>query len=278
VVRLRERLRWYDGRPLFGRRVLLSRSRLGRSALKRLLQADGAEVVELPVAAMVESVPAQLMERMGDALADGQYGWLIFHSPRAVEFFFRQVHDQGRDSRALHASRVVAAGLGTLEALRAYGIRPDVQVEDASPATILEEMTRQGVSRRRVLLPRVEESHQELLDGLRRAGSEVEDMPMFSRAVPRQPDREVAGQLVRGEFDAVVLPAPTAVRNLLRALGGRTEQLAGLPVACLGASTALVARERGLTVAVVADPPTPEALVRLLGEQFQHAGLTAARG
>src|SRR5262249_43189164 len=228
VVRLREQLRWYDDRPLFGPRVLLTRTRGGASEGRRALQAAGAEVVELPTHEIVDLVAPEIIGRVADALADGQYGWAIFSSPRAVELFFRHLATLGRDARTLHATQVVATGARTTDALAAHGIIPDVLVDDPTAEAVLARLRGRDLSRRRVPLPRAEESQQALLRGLRRAGAEVEDVPLYVSSIPREPNREALGQLRRGEIDIVVFPASGAVTNLIGMLGDGGAALKGV--------------------------------------------------
>ena len=277
VVRLREQLRWYDDRPLHGRRVLLTRTRGGASEIKRLLQAEGAEVVELPTQDIVDVIAPEVIGRVADALADGQYGWVIFSSERAVEMLFRHLVTMGRDARVFHATQVVATGPGTVDALRERGIIPDLLVEHPTAAGILATLRGRGLARRRVLLPRAEERNRDLLHGLLGAGAEVEDVPLYVAGVPHQPNRAALRLLKRGEIDAVVFPASVAVTNLLAMLGGSAEALRRVTIACMGPLAAETARACGLRVDVVADSATPAALVRALGEHAARGGLDSAR-
>ena len=272
VVRLREQLRWYDDRPLFGRRVLLARTRHGASAIKRLLQSEGAEVVELPTHEVVEAVAPEIIGRVVEALAEGQYGWVIFSSERAVEMFFRHLAGLGRDARTLHAAQIVATGGDTAEALTDHGIIADVLVEDPTPEALLTQLRARNLSRRRVLLPRAEARNQDLLLGLRRAGGEVEDVPLYVASVPRQPNREALDRLQRREIDAIVFPASTAVTNFIKMLGDGVEPLRSVTVACIGPLTADAARRAGLRVDVVAEPATPAGVVRGLRDYLARAG------
>jgi uroporphyrinogen III methyltransferase/synthase len=272
VVRLREQLRWYDDRPLHGRRVLLTRTRRGASEIKRLLQSEGASVVELPTQEVVDAVAPAIIGRVGDALVDGQYGWVIFSSPRAVELLFRHLAAMGRDARAFHATQVLAAGADTAEALAERGIIPDSTAAEATAAAILGALRKRNLSRQRVLLPRAEESQRDLLQGLRETGAEVEDVPLYVASVPHEPNRAALRLLKRGEIDAVIFPAASAVASLVRMLGD-TAPLRRVAIACISPVTAETAREAGLTVAVVGEPATPAGLVRALAQFASRGGL-----
>ncbi|MGH2587369.1 MAG: uroporphyrinogen-III C-methyltransferase [Dehalococcoidia bacterium] len=272
VVRLREQLRWYDDRPLHGRRVLLARTRHGASEIKRLLQAEGAEVVELPTQEIVDTVAPEIIGRVADALVDGQYSWAIFSSGRAVDLLFRRLAGLGRDARSFHATQVLAAGQQTVDALAGRGILTDVQVENPVTEDVLAALRGHGLSRRRVLLPRAEEAQRDLLKGLRDAGAEVEEVPLYVASVPHEPNRAALGLLKRGEIDAVVFPASIAVTNLIKMLRGNTEPLRHATIACVTPVSVAVANDAGLHVDVAAQPATPAGIVRALGDFIARRG------
>jgi uroporphyrinogen III methyltransferase/synthase len=272
VVTLREQLRWYDDRPLHGRRVLLARTRDGASDIKRLLQAEGAQVVELPTQEIVDLVAPEIIGRVVDALIDGQYSWVIFSSPRTVELLFRHLTALGRDTRSFHGVEIVAMGPGTEEALADRGVLADLIVESPTTEAVLTALRGRDLARRRVLLPRAEEIHRKLLKELRAAGAEVEDVPLYIASVPRQPNREALALLKRGEIDAVVFPASIAVTNLIGMLAGQTDLLGRVTIACIGPVTVHEAHKASLRVDVIAEPASPAGLVRALGEHAARYG------
>jgi uroporphyrinogen III methyltransferase/synthase len=278
VVRLRDQLRWYDDRPLHGRRILLARTRQGASDIKRHLQAEGAQVIELPTQEIMDLVAPEIIGRVADALVDGQYSWVIFSSQRTVELLFRHLTAMGRDSRCFHGTQILAAGPGASEALADRGILADLVVESPTADDVLAPLRGRDLARRRVLLPRAEETYRGLLKGLREAGAEVEDIPLYITSVPHEPNRAALGLLKRGEIDAVVFPASVAVTNLIGMLGGSVDQLKRVTVACVGPVTVQVARQAGLRVDVVAEPATPAGLVRALSEFAARDGTVSAAG
>jgi len=277
VVRLREQLRWYDDRPLHGRRVLLTRTRRGASEIKRLLEAEGATVIELPTQEIVDIVAPEIIGRVGDALVDGQYGWVIFSSRRAVELFFRHLTAMGRDARAFHTTQIIAAGGETAEALAERGIVADSVVEEPTVAAVMGALRQRRLSRRRVLLPRAEERNRDLPHGLLAAGAEVEDVPLYVASIPHEPNRAALGLLKRGEIDAVVFPAASAVTSLVRMLAD-AGPLTRVAIACLSPVTAAAARDAGLAVDVVGEPATPVGVVRALAQFAARGGLLHAAG
>ena len=123
VVELRREIRWFEDKPLFGKRVLVTRSRTQASVLSRMLTEEGAEAIEVPT---IEIAPPADFAALDEALKDlRSFGWVIFTSVNGVDAFFRRMNELGMDARALGSSRVCAIGPITAAALEQRGIRPD---------------------------------------------------------------------------------------------------------------------------------------------------------
>lgn len=272
VVRLRDQLRWYDDRPLFGKRVLVTRSRLQASMLRRMLQEEGADVVELPALEVVETTAVEVIRRVLGVLTEGQYAWIIFTSGAAVDLLFRHLEDLGRDARALGATKVCAVGPGVAEALLRHGIRADVRTDDVVSEAVVAQIAGRGPTRRRVLAPRAEYGRPDLVAALRKMGVEVEEIGLYATAIPRQPNRESLARLRRGEIDIVTFPTSTSVTNVVRMLGGDLDGLCQATIACLSPLAARTARELGLRVDVVSDDASVSGLVNALRDHFAVAG------
>jgi uroporphyrinogen III methyltransferase/synthase len=263
VVRLRGSLQWWEARPLWGRRVLVTRTRQQASGLRRLLEERGAEVVELPALEVVETAPPELTARIAEALAGGDYAWVVFTSANGVNLFFRRLREQGRDARAFRDAAVCAIGPGTAAALAERGIIADLVPESFIAEGVLAALAERDLHRRRVLVPRAENARPELINGLRRLGAEVEELPLYVSRVPAEPDGGVLARLRTGEIDVVTLASSSTVTHLLQMLGNDPAVLRNAVVACIGPVTANTARRLGLQVDVVAD-------------EYSIAGLVAA--
>ncbi len=271
VVRLRERMRWYDDRPLFGKRVLVTRSRQQAGALRRALRAEGAEVMELPALDIVETTAPEIIERVIAALTDGQYGWALFTTANAVELFFRHLAANDRDARAFGVTKIAAIGSEAAESLGHHGIRPDIVRDDEAGLLDPGIPAGRSMGRRRILLPRAGSTRPEMLAALRKLGAEVEELPLYVTSIPRQPNRESLGCLRRGEVDVVTFVTSSAVTNLANMLGGELDGLRRATLACIGPLTAQTARDLGLRVDVVSEHDSVEGLVRALGQHYTAA-------
>jgi len=277
VVRLRETLRWFDSpqaKPLFGKRVLVTRTRQQASALSRLLSQQGAEPIELPALELVPRDDPRRLGRALDALARDRYQWVVFTSANGVDIFFRRLREAGRDARAFAGARVCAIGPGTAAALAAHGLRADLVPEEFVAESVVEALRLHLRPGNRVLVPRAESARPELVEGLRSCGAKVAEVTLYHAAVPKEAPAEALEMLRRGAIDIVTFASSSAVRNLLKLLGGDTAPLKGPLIACIGPVTARTAREAGLEVRVEAKEHTIPGLVRALQDHFSRPGDT----
>ena len=265
VVRLRERLRWFDNRPLWGRRVLVTRTRTQAGALSRLLDERGADAIELPT---IETRPMDDYGVLDDALADLQgREWVVFTSTNAVGAVFDRLRALGLDSRALYGTRVAAIGPTTASDLEQRGIKPDFVPDRAVSEALAEGLIQQGVQGRRVLLPRADAGREVLARSLREAGAAVDDVPVYRTVAPSGLDDRL-DDILDGGIDAATFTSSSTVRNLVRLLDGGLDRLSGVLVACIGPVTAATAREMGLEVGLVAREHTIPGLVDALEQHF----------
>jgi uroporphyrinogen III methyltransferase/synthase len=255
VVKLREQIRWFDNRPLFGRRVLVTRARDQASELSRRLEALGAEAVEFPLIRLEPILDAS------EAALNEPFDWVLFASANAVLHFWGYLERTGRDWRALASARIGAVGPATERALKEHHIRPDFVPSQYEAMRLLSEFPGE-LAGRRVLLPRVAEAPDALLEGLRDAGAEVEVLPVYRNVPDGSGAEEIRLALAAGELDAVTFTASSTVRTFCKLLPGA--DLSDCVVACIGPSTEATARELGVPVTVVAREHTIDGLVEAL--------------
>jgi uroporphyrinogen III methyltransferase/synthase len=245
-------LAWFERRPLFGRRVVVTRARADASALASRLRGLGAEVIELPTIEVTAPADggAALRRAAGD-LAGGCYQWVVFTSPRAVARFLETV----ADARAFGAARIAAIGPGTADALRQRCLVPDlVPPEFVAESLVAAFPCGEG----RVLVPRAAVARDVLPEGLAAKGWTVEVVEAYRTGVA-DPDRRTLAAAAAA--DAITFTSSSTVTNYL-ALAGASP----MPpvVACIGPVTAATAREAGIEVAVVAEEHSIDGLVDAL--------------
>jgi uroporphyrinogen III methyltransferase/synthase len=268
VVRLRETIAWFENRPLFGKRVLVTRTRRQASALSRLLADEGAIPIELP---SIEIEPIEDRERVDAAMAAMRdYAWVGFTSANAVELFFEHLGERGLDARAFAGARIFAIGPATATVLAEHGLRADVVPGEYVAEAVVEAMTPHIRPGDRVLLPRAEAARAELVTGLEALGATIDEVPIYRAAVPTDASPEVLADIRAGRIDIATFTSSSTVRNLVAMLG-EADALTGEGrplIACIGPITAETARELGLKVDVTASEYTIEGLVAALRDHF----------
>jgi uroporphyrinogen III methyltransferase / synthase len=263
VGELRQQISWFEGRPLFGKRVLVTRTRRQASALSKLLRREGAVPVELPALEMVPTATDEQLEAMAGSLASRRYDWCLFTSTNAVDFVFDYLERSGRDSRVFAGCKLAALGSATAAALATRGLRADLTASEFTSAGLLEAMPI-DIGGARVLLPRAEGGSEELFGGLKVRGANVEEVVLYESAIPEAPDPEVLDTVREGRIDAVTFASSSSVRNLQMLLGDDFARLKNTVVACIGPVTAKTAREAGLDVKIEPSTHTIPALVEAL--------------
>jgi uroporphyrinogen III methyltransferase/synthase len=263
VVALRERLRWFEGRPLFGRRVLVTRPRGQADDLRRRLEELGAEVLLLPAVEVREPDDFTAVDRA--LLGLGRYQWVVFTSVNGVHAFVRRLRALGRDLRALGAVKLAAIGPVTADALRGYHLEPDL-VPERYQSEDLAAALRERVRSCRVLLARADRGRELLREQLGEV-AEVEQVAVYAQVDAVTPDETVLAALRGGHVDYVTLTSSNIARALIRAL----DEAALAPLrdgrarlVTISAVTSAAVRELGLPVAAEATEATTAGVVAVL--------------
>jgi uroporphyrinogen III methyltransferase/synthase len=248
-------LGWYERRPLFGRRVVVTRARHQASALSERLRALGAQAVEIPTIRIAPPADGgTALAAAAGRLAAGGYDWVVFTSANAVDRTLGAL----RDARSLGTTRVAAIGPGTTAELARRSLIPDLVPARSVAEGLLEVWPAPGDAGHRVLLPRAEMGRDVFPAGARAAGWHVDVVPAYRTEAEAVSSRTV--QAATGA-DAICFTSASTVDNYL-AVAGRD----AVPpvVACIGPATAARAAERGLAVTVVADDHSITGLVAAL--------------
>jgi uroporphyrinogen III methyltransferase/synthase len=256
VVRWREQIRWFDDtaqRPLWGRRVLVTRASAHAGNLAQLLSDAGAEILHLPLA---RHEPA-LGEALSAAVA-APADWIGFASVNAVDAVCAQLEADGRDLRALAGRRLAAIGPATAAALRRHGLRADLVAEPATADGLADALA--TVARGAILLPRADNGRDVLADRLREAGWRVRTVVAY-RTVPEP----IAPAVLDGPAPhAISLASAATVSRLVEAIGRPRLDAwiaGGTRLYAIGPQTAAAAEQLGLAVAAQAAAASVEALV-----------------
>ena len=244
VVTLRESLNWFERRPLFGRRIVVTRARAQASDLAARLEALGAETIEAPAIRIEKPEdPAPLAAAVRDLAA---IDWIVFTSVNGVDAFFEALAAAGLDTRALAGRRVAAIGPATTAQLAHFGLRADLQPETFTGAAVAEALAAvQNLSEVRILLPRADIAPKELADTLSARGAIVREVVAY-RTVPDLANREAIGEMLAGgEIDWLTFTSSSTVKNFIGAVGADGVRASRAKIASIGPTTSATLRDLG---------------------------------
>jgi uroporphyrinogen III methyltransferase/synthase len=263
----RERLAWWESRPLYGWKVLVPRTKEQAGAMSEKLRAFGAVPVEVPTIAVEPPRTPTQMERAIKGLVTGRYEWIVFTSTNAVRAVREKFEEFGLDARAFAGVKIACVGESTGAAVEAFGIKPELlpSGEQSSEGLLADFPPFDEVLDPidRVLLPRADIATETLAAGLRELGWEIDDVTAYRTVRAAPPAAEIRDAIKSGGFQAVCFTSSSTVRNLVGIAG---KPHARTVVACIGPQTAATAREFGLRVDVQPEAATVPALIDALAE------------
>jgi len=264
VVNLRDALNWFETRPLFGRRIVVTRTRKQAGALSSRLRALGADVWELPTIRIEE--PSSLLE-FGQLVQDSHsYDWIIFTSPNGVDAFFRLFFKLYDDAREIGGVRIAAIGPATAARIRDFHLKVEIQPPEYVAESIVKAFAAHGsVENLRILLVRPEQARDILPRELTRLGAIVDEAIAY-RTLPETADLTGALERLRTEgADLVTFASSSSVENFLAL---KPPLPATLKTASIGPVTSATMRTLGLKVDIEARPHDIPGLVESIRKHY----------
>lgn len=261
VVSLREKLKWLEKKPLYGKRVLVTRALEQAGSLSEKIRALGGEAIEFPTIKIIEPGDYGPLDRAIDRI--DKYNWLIFTSRNGVKFFLRRLADRGKDIRDLKGVCLGTIGPKTKNALAAYGLKAafvpaGYRAEEIAAG--LRDKIRTGDH---ILLPRADIARKFLKEALSGMGANVEEVTAYRTVLADGNYDTIKDLLARGGIHIITFTSSSTVRNFKKMLDEPllAQALEKVSVACIGPVTAQTAEEMGLKVDIVASEYTIEGLV-----------------
>jgi len=258
VVRERERIRWFDAQPLFGKRVLITRPAHQADDIATRLWEAGAEPIVAPTIAI--GPPDDLAAARGAVTRVRDYAWAVFTSRNAVDAFFDRLGELGRDARAFGDVRIAAIGPKTAEALANHGIQVDLVPSAFVNEAVAAELLTRTAPGDRILVYRAQDAREVLPEMLRENGCLVDVVAAY--ATRFVDDDELAEKT--GRADVVTFTSSSTVAGFVHNVPNAATVLAAKTVAAIGPITAQTARDAGIRVDVVAGEFTVDGLRRAL--------------
>jgi len=272
VVALRDHLRWFDVRPLFGKRILVTRPKEQARDLVLRLEAMGADAIEAPMIRIV--APEDFGPLDAAAARVNEFDWIVFTSANAVDAFTERLLAGPRDMRALSGVKLCVVGPATGDRLARYGLKVDLTPAEYRAEAVLRAMMELGdLKGLKVLLPHADIGRELLADELRKAGAEVTEVVAYRTVIidsEREGEPDVYRMLLERRLDVVTFTSPSAVRNFVRVLGAEpaADLLRATAVAAIGPVTAEAAAQYKIETAIIPQSYTIPALVEAIVEHF----------
>jgi uroporphyrinogen III methyltransferase/synthase len=281
VVALREHLQWFDSRPLFGKRIVVTRPREQATELIEQIESMGAEAIEAP---MIRVVPPDDYGPLDAACRDvATFDLIVFSSANAVDSFVQRLLASPLDLRELKGVTLCAIGSATAERLARHGLKVDVTPHEYRAESLIRAIAETGdVRGLRILLPHADIGREIVADELRRLGAEVAEVVAY-RTVAAEPERagdpDIYRMLLERGIDVVTFTSASAVRHFVKGLGA--EQAADLLrttlVASIGPVTAEAAAQRNIQTTIMGSQYTVKSLVEAIVDYFDHTKDTEDR-
>lgn len=252
VVQLRENLKWFETRPLLGKRIVVTRAREQASDLVKRLADLGAECLEFPT---IKVVPADDVNPLNDAINNlSAYDWIVFTSVNGVKFFFERLFEMDRDVRALNQLQTAAIGPVTSQRLRAFGLKSDIIPKNYRAEAVVEAFRKEDLKGKKVLLPRAAEARPVLPIELRKMGAEVDEVTTYLTENVADNANLLIEQLTAKRIDLITFTSSSTVKNFKALLPSDNfkDLLDGVTVASIGPITTDTAAESGFEVQITA--------------------------
>ena len=268
VVTLREHLNWFESRPLFGKRILVTRPEEQAAGFTKALSELGAQCVLLPT---IKIVPPESWEELDKAIENlSGYDWVLFTSINGVHYFFERLRGANKDARDLKGIKIGVIGPKTKEALRERGIHADLIPDTYWSEGVAEKIEGYNLRGKRVLLPRSKIARDYLLKKLNSYGAIVDEVESYQSIQPKYSQSVLNKLLKKGTIDLITFTSPSTVNNFLTLLREKPiyDEMLKIEVACIGPITAQRAAQEGFKVAIVPDEYTVDSLLSAIVKHY----------
>ena len=267
VVTLRDKLNWYEQKPLLGKGIVVTRAREQASGLANTLAELGAHVIQFP------TIEIHDLENYNEVDAHinklDEYQWLVFTSVNGVKHFWKRLQKHNLDTRALYGKKISAIGPATADILREKGIEPDFIPERYVAEGVVEGMLALGMQGQNILLPRAREAREVLPEALRKAGARVDVLPIYETKPAGARKDEVLADLEAGRVHCITFGSSSTVDNFISLVDVETlKKYPNVQFASIGPITTKTLESYGLPCHIQPDEYTIPALVETLVEKF----------
>ena len=273
VVKLRETINWFEKRPLFGKRIVVTRTREQASELIAGLEDAGADCYEYPTIQIEAADSYEILDSELERLRE--YHWILFTSINGVRYFFKRLFAKGMDARDLKGPSIAVVGKSTADTLFEYGVNADLIPSTFTSEGLAESLLDQGVEGRNILIARALKAREFLPETLRGAGAQVTVAPVYKNVPPLGRKEALRDELEAGRVSMVTFSSSSTVRHFLTMVDAADQDelrrlFKGVKIAAIGPITAKTVTDNGLTVDVQPDVHRIPEMVQAIIDSYQQ--------
>lgn len=271
VVSLRDTIDWFEKRPLFGKKIVVTRTRAQASELIHSLEELGADCLECPTIDIQKIEEPEELDNSLDRL--DEFHWILFTSLNGVKYFFERLYEKGLDARDLKGPEVAVVGKATADLLHSYGINADLIPSVFTGEGLAQSLLDQGIEGRSILIPRAQQAREILPETLRGAGAQVTVAPVYVNTPPADGKEDMRAELAEGNIDMLTFTSSSTVTNFLTMLDAENQEellklLDGVKIAAIGPITAKTVTDSGLSVDVMPEEHTIVSMIDAILESY----------
>ena len=262
VVKLREKLRWFDIKPLFGKKIIVTRAREQASSLVERLEEYGAHVIEFPV---IEIVEPEDYSELDNAIKNIKtYNWIIFTSVNGVKFFLNRLKFHKKDVRILDGIKICAIGPKTAEMFENFGIYPDFIPKKYQAEYIIEGLQKIGIKGKKFLLPRAKVAREILPEKIKEYGGIIDVITVYETKMPDTRKDEVLNLLKENKIDYITFTSSSTVKNFIEMIDNKIDLLKNVKLVSIGPITSDTIKSYNIKPSIEAKKFTIEGIIEAI--------------
>lgn len=268
IVKLREKFNWFENKPLFGKKILVTRTRNQAGKLSELLEDLGAEVIEIPLIRIVPLITEEVISVLEKI---ENYDWIVFTSENGVNIFMETLFKLGKDVRVLGKAKIAVIGKATKEVLAKWRLKADlVPTDNFTQEGLVEAFSKVDIKGKEILVPRAKEAREFLAEQLKRMGGKVKILPIYETLFPEDSEVKLKKILASG-VDVITFTSSSTVKNFFKVVKSLDKKfLDNLVFASIGPITSQELRNHGFNPTIEAKISTIEGLVEAIKNFFER--------
>lgn len=271
IVSMRNKIKWYEKKPLFGKKILLTRASDQISEFSHLLNDYGADGIEFPT---IEIVPPKSWKEVDKSIREFKsYDYIIFTSVNGVKNFFARLTFNDFDSRIFHNKKIITIGEKTAFELKKFGLKPDIVPKEYSAEGILDVLDSKKIMNKNFLIPRAKIARDLLPKKLKELNAKVNVVSCYENKLPEitsEKKEEIKKMLINKKIDVITFTSSSTVTNFFKIFNNLKTTIEKISIACIGPITADNVKSHGLEPNIIAKKYTTEGLIEAMIDHLSN--------